>query len=588
VSVTLGAAMRLVTHASDGKRLAAPSGPSKAFSLEQVMYGTVPRAQNERTDYGKNLQLEAIARAIRGARRGAMVEITDMGRETLELDGHLTGIVQKRFNRVAAIGWQVNANDGNGRRDFDRGRATAYADFVRRQLQRIPMFSSRLADIEWGVWDNRAAHEIEWEVVPGKEVGEEKMSLAWRVRNLNWIHPRRISFTQDRQLAFIDHEQGNDFRPTGFLPASIPEKFIQYTPRLFGDYAEREGLLLRCLHWSFFQRLGTRERLSLMEIFGSPWRLAYSDMDKSAVNVDAVKEAWQLLQKMNSRVAAWLPHGVKAMIVTPPPGSGQIHKETIEDARFVLSKLVLGSVGSTDAVPTGLGSSIGDVHLSEEDLIIAGDLLRCGNVVEHHLTDRIIELNFGSEALAYAPTFSFNIQALLKRSEEIANIKAATEAGLVLSAEESYERAGYRMPRHDEPTIQMVESPSYGGIPAGPPRSRIVYPTGMAPPPGDLPIQPEEALIGDSAPTPSVTPNNQPGQQAPDQQAPAPTAKPEAQAEGTAATLDDDEDDDDTTPGGAVKMPFGSPSGLSDDERESDPVLASAKPKRKRKPKRKE
>ena len=220
--------MRLVTHESDGRRLAAASGPTKAYSLEQLMYGTVPRTQNERRDYGKSLNLDSIARAFRNASRGSMVEITDMGRETLTLDGHLTGIVQKRFNRVSAIGWQVSANDGAGLRDFDRGRALAYAEFVRRQLDRIPMFESRLSDLEWGVWDNRAIHEIDWEVVPGREVGEDKLTLAWRVRDLCWVHPRRISFTQNRQLAIIDQERGDDFRPAGFLPSSIPEKFIQY------------------------------------------------------------------------------------------------------------------------------------------------------------------------------------------------------------------------------------------------------------------------------------------------------------------------------------------------------------------------
>lgn len=562
--------MRLVAHDSDGRRLAAPSGPTKAYTLEQLMFGNIPRLQNYRQDHGKGLNLDTISRAFRGAFRGAMEMITDMGRETLTLDGHLTGIVQKRFNRVAAIPWQVNANDGAGMRDYDRGKATAYADFVRRQLHRIPMFSSRLSDLEWAIWDNRAVHEIDWEVVPGRDVGEEKMSLAWRVRDLHWVHPRRISFTQDRQLAIIDSEVASDFRPKGFLPGSIPEKFIQYTPRLFGDYAEREGLLMRCMHWSFFQRLGTRERLQLMEIFGSPWRIAYSDSEK-AVNDDAIKSAFNLLQNMNSRVAAWLPHGTKAEFFQPAAGSGQIHKDQIEDARFVLSKLVLGSTGSTDAVSTGLGSSIGDAHLSEEDLIIAGDLLRCANVIEHHLTDRIIELNFGMEGLPYAPTFSFNIQALLKRKEEIENIAAATKGGLVIAAEEAYERAGYRMPRSDEPVLQMVAAPTMGGMPQGEARVRIVYPAGKAPAPGDLPIEPEEALIGDQADEPSVAPQQPNAQQPP---APQPSGKdaPGAAPEGTAASLDDDEEDE--TAGGAIKMPFGSPSGLSDDDREADPIEA--------------
>ena len=122
---------------------------------------------------------------------------------------------------------------------------------------------------------------------------------------------------------------------------------------------------------------------------------------------------FQTLASMSSRSAGLLPQGVKAMIVQPAPGSGTVHREAIEDARFVLSKLILGSTGTRDAVPTGLGSSVGDVHLSEEDLIIAGDLLHRADVIEHQLTDRIIELNYGPEELAYAPKSQFDIRVCL-------------------------------------------------------------------------------------------------------------------------------------------------------------------------------
>ena len=53
----------------------------------------------------------------------------------------------------------------------------------------------------------------------------------------------------------------------------MPYKFIEFMPRLFCDYPEREGLSPRILYWSFFSRFGTRERLILMELFGKPWRI---------------------------------------------------------------------------------------------------------------------------------------------------------------------------------------------------------------------------------------------------------------------------------------------------------------------------
>lgn len=553
------------------RSLAAAAGPTNNYSLEKSIFSQrVPRLQNQRQHFSKFTTLDTIDEAIRQSAAGMMVKITDLGAETLSLDGHLSSLVQKRFNRVSVFDHLIKADDpANWASGWDLGLAEERADFCRRQLVRIPNFRARLKDLEWGVWNNRALLEIDWEVVPGREVGDSKLTNAWRVRDLHWVHPRRLSYTQNRHLCVIDDERGSDFRPVGFLPSSIPEKFIQFTPRLFNDYAEREGLMPRSLYWSFFQRLGTKERIALMEIFGAPWRLAYSEGDR-APNVDAVDEAWELLQGMNSRVAAWLPHGVRAMFVQPNPGSSATHKEVIDDARYVLSKMILGSTGTTDAVTTGLGSSIGDAHLSEEDLIVASDLIMLADVLEHQLTDRIIAMNYGLEGLMYAPIFGFNIEALVDRTKEIGNLEGATKAGLRIPLEQAYSRAGYRAPRPGEPYIAWVDAPTIAGMPTGEAGPRIVYPVGKAPPPGELSIPPEESLgnaqvkpaeppVSSTPPSPSAPPSAAP--EAPARDAPKPEQEPVAQAS----------EEDEEQGGGAIKLPFASPSGLSDEERE-DPI----------------
>jgi phage gp29-like protein len=553
------------------RTLAQPSGPSQAYSLEKKLFGEeLPRSEVSRRFYGKGLDMDQIDRSLRSAAGGSMVSVTDLGREALMLDGHLSGLVQKRFNRSAAINWACSANDGIGQSGFDQSRAKAYAEFATRQLRRITDFRDRLTDLQWGVWDNRALLEIEWEVVSGREVGDSSLSVGWRVKDLHWIHPRRLSFTQDRDMVVVSTQGAGGGLQSGtaqgFLPSSVPEKFIRYTPRLFSDYAEREGLLMRALYWSYFQRAGTRERLSLMELFASPWRLAFSTGDKPA-NEDSIKDAFRVLQRMSGRNAAWLPPGVQAQIVQPTAGSGVVQKEIIEDARFVLSKLILGSTGSTDAVPTGLGSSIGDAMLNDQDMIIATDLLRLGGKIESSLTDRIIELNYGLEALAYAPTFGFELEVLLDRSKEIQNLKSGAEAGLRISLEQAYERTGFRPPRENEPYIAWVRAPATYGMPPDPGSSRIVYPPGTAPPPGDLALEPEESLelpgtkeVPAKPPPPPALPPSE-GPSAPGAGEQAPPGNPgEAPGEvpGAAASTV------------AIPMPFAAPSGLSDTERESD------------------
>lgn len=547
----------------------------------------VPRAENDRTYYGRSLNLDRIETALRNAAHGAMIDISDMGRETLRLDGHLTGLLNKRLNRAAAIPWKIVANDGGGTKDYDFGRANEYADFVRRQLLRIPNFRSFLIDVSWSTWDGRSASEIDWQVVPGREVGDSKLPIGWCATGLNWIHPRRLSFAQNRDLVVVDTwGASGDFRPTGFPLSQFPEKFVISTPRLFGDYPELEGLCIRSLYWSFFQRLGTRERLQLMEVFAAPWRIAWSDAERP-INQESIDESFQHLQSMNSRNAAWLPQGVKAQVIQPGQGSGVVHKDTIEDARFVLSKMILGSTGTTDAVSTGLGSSIGDAHLSEEDLVIASDLLQRADIIEDQVTDRIIELNYGYEALAYAPKFQFDIKALIDRGKEIGNLKAGVETGLRIPLEQAYELTGYRQPRENEPYIAMVHPPSDGLVPSTP-RAAIVWPVGGAPAPGDLAIEPEVYLDLDGGepngttgpaklPAPGETeePVEPEAPKAP--RSPSAPSAPSAPSEPTAAREDGE-------PG--VAFPFLSPSGLSDDDREKDeePQTASRKAKPKRRP----
>lgn len=480
-----------------------------AHTLEQILYGkNVPRSQNDRMHWGRSTDLNVIDAAIRQAAAGNMIGITDLGRESvLNLDGHTTGVVNKRLNRAGAIDWMVVANSGIGRQNYDHKRAQARADFCRAQLMRIPMFRERLMDLSWGTWDNRASLETRWEVGTGATAGDPKLATGWRAADLYWIHPRRLSYNQNRDVVVLDDgmewSASRDFKPVGFRLDDIPEKFVISTPRLFNDYREREGLLVRCMYWSFFQRLGTRERLELMEVFGSPWRLVTSK--EKLANVEAIKESFQTVEEMTAKRAGWLAPGTEAEFVQPNANAGQVHKEVIDDARFVISKFVLGGVATTDAVSTGLGSTIGDVQLSEEDLIIAADLFQRAAVIEHRLLDVIIELNYGPAELEYAPEFKFNIRGVVDREKNAGALKSAVEVGVDVALEQAYDLLNLRVPRTNEPRLSLVTVQGDMGI--NETRPRVVYPAGTAPAPGDLAIQPEEALdVGSGTSTPGLAP----------------------------------------------------------------------------------
>lgn len=480
-SVLMSPARRM----SDGRRLGAVTG----YGLLEPKYAnSYPTRQNSRTTWGRSLNLATIHSAITSADNGWMEPLTDLSRECMRLDGHLSAIVQKRIQRLVALPWQVVAATGEG---VDERQAKELADLVRSVLEGIPNFGDRLGEVNWAVWDGRSASELGWMLKPGLR------DVRWALRDLYWIHPRRLSFGAERELRVIDGgESTSGFSSSiGFDLREIPGKFIGYTPRVWGDYPEREGLSPRCQYHSFFARFGTRERLVLLELFGRPWRIMKSMPDYAGARDDeAIEGAWEIIKNASGATAIRMPDGYELNLETPPVGAGQVHEQAIDHANKTLSKQVLGSTGTTEAVPTGLGSSIGDAHLSEEDLVIAADARRLSEFIEDAVCDPIVVLNAGPQALAAAPKFQIMVQAAADRAQEAARLKGSLEAGLVVSAEQAYEVTGWRQPKPDEPVLRMVQRQAALGAPQPAPAPEVIYPAGKAPTIGELAPTPEESV----------------------------------------------------------------------------------------------
>jgi phage gp29-like protein len=458
----------------------------------------IPQAENERPHHGKLLDLQRIDFALRSAERGRMMLLTDIAREQLTYDGHLSAVLQKRINRVAALGWDVVPATGEA---INQDTAELYASFVRAQLEAIPHFRDALTKLAWAVFDGRAASELDWQYYRG----------CWNVIGLNWIHPRRLSFGRHRDLRVIDTRQDvGEFRDVGFPIGEVPYKFVIYTPQLFCDYPEREGLATRTLYWSYFGRCGVRERNLLQEVFGRPWRVV-KPIPESAVsfNDDTGKAAYEAVQRLGHHNTAKLPQGWDLDVIQPFSGAGQVSGDIISHSEKVQSKLVLGSTGTTDAVSTGLGSSIGDAHLSEEDLIIATDALRLAEAIEDAVTDAIIAVNFGPQEVDHAPRFLFRTEPPVSREEEGNRLQKALDLGLRVSVEEAQEKLGVQEIRDGQPYLVKVQRPAGFGQLAPPPAPEIVYPTGKAPTPGELAEVPVPAFNvpagGDEGP-PRATP----------------------------------------------------------------------------------
>ena len=480
--------------------------------LSDTLFSRKPPARDlYRSRFGRALNLDIIESSLRAADWGGMQMLTDLSRETIDTDPHLASVLNKRFGSVSTLPFDIIPAAGIG---ISEDRATYYADVVRNQLLQLPDFGQRVNQLAWGFFDGRAALENEWvqtQTLPNLPVQVHPTfgPVTWQIKNLGWIHPRRLQFGPERELRVCDDASIGSFSQCGIALRDFPCKFVYWTPQLYGDYPEREGLARRAIYWSFFKRFAARERNILLELFGKPWRWLEVSEDSTA-DTDDLNEADEMLQNIGGNSSFRFPRGTEFKVEQPNSGAGQVHQTTIEESDKQISKLVLGQTGTTDQVPGGFNNSQPKVMQDEQFMLLVRDSEMISDVVETFLTDAIIKLNFGSDQLNHAPTFRLRPDVPLNRTDELIRLKAAIEAGLEIPLSEAYEVSGFRRPKQDEAIIK-IETPPLHPLAVQPPPERpvIAYPESTKLPGRKMqPISP----AGDGGlPSPSQRPPEQGG-----------------------------------------------------------------------------
>jgi phage gp29-like protein len=485
----------------------APATIEPSALLRALIGRRVPRDEQWRTYFGRDLTPARIENAIRSAADGYMSDLTDASTETIVADPHLASVLRKRVGAVSQVDYDLTPAQGD---DLDRTKASDIASMVRSQIDQIPEFRQAIEDLEWGHWDGRAAHEIHWDI---RYSGRARYHVA----ELAWIHPRRLSFGPEREIRVIDPSAyvGN-FEARG-LDTRVPCKFISFKPRLFREYPEREGLAPRCMYWAHFKRFSARERAILIELYGKPLKILEIDPAFDGnVSSDDREAALDQAEALGGVLVAQFAKGVRLKLETPDPKSGDLHNYTISDCDKQISKIVLGSTGTTDATAQGIGGQQARVHQDEQQLVIQADGERISGVIQRDLIGAIVKLNapfYGlspADALRYAPKFRLRTEPERDRKSELESMKLFVDLGGALALDEVRERTGYRKPRKDEAIVQMVESPQ-DDMSARyiPPRPKVLDPSASEPGVGEI------GKPGAAAPPPPKKPDGAAPEQAP-------------------------------------------------------------------------
>lgn len=454
---------------------------------------TVDARTENRARFGRSLSMDRIESALLAAYRGNMRDITDILVETVDTDPHLGSVLNKRIGALSALPFEVQPATGVS---INRDKAIFYADVVRQQLRNMKSFRRNLGQLGWALFNGRSCLELNWVLLdPGagpisQQFGQPSMAVA----EMDWIHPRRLSFGPNRELRITSEQNpaGGNFAAVGISVHDYPDKFIYWLPQLFNEYPEREGLGMRCMYWSFFKRFAARERMVLTELYGKPWRIVTVDPESNAGEPE-LSAADKIVDALGASHTARLPRGLDLKVVSPVKSAGEVHADIITDADKQNSKLVLGQTGTTDGVPSGLNNNQANVMQDEQLGVLFRDAALMSEVVESFLCDRIIAVNFGETEVTHAPTFKLRADLPADRKAELERLKAALDAGLTISVGEAYEVSGFSQPEALDVVIRIEQPPTPPNSPVAPAvRPVVVYPIGATPQVGEQqPITPE-------------------------------------------------------------------------------------------------
>ena len=481
------ATINLRAYPNEGQKQTPPA------TLHTTLFGkTIDATAENRKRFGRSLSMDRIETALKFAHQGSMADITDILAETVDTDPHLGSILNKRFGSIAALPFEVQPASGVG---IDREKAGFYAEVVRTQLSNLKSFRTNISQLAWAMFNGRACLEKMWiEVQAGVGPTHPKFgSPMLALLDLEWIHPRRLTFGPQREIRIQPENfvSRGSFSTSGITPLDMPDKFIWWTPQLFNEYPEREGLGIRCMYWSFFKRFAARERMILTELYGKPWRIVTVDAESQA-GADELAAADKIVDSLGASHTARMPRGVKLEVVSPIKSAGEVHGDVIKESDAQNSKLVLGQTGTTDGVASGLNNSQANVMQDEQLGVLMRDAGMMGELIETMLTDRIIALNFGELEVTHAPIFRFRADLPADRKAELGRLTAALDAGLSVQRSEAYEISGFSMPDPTDIVIRNEQPPTPANSPVAPAvRPVLIFPQGATPELGiQLPFTP--------------------------------------------------------------------------------------------------
>lgn len=444
---------------------------SRTPLIEPIELVQQPSLYYQHTRIGGSLTPEDVSNILRTADTGYMWRLQDLANESRQKDAHLQSILGTRELTVAGMRHHVipvseSAQDQKIA-DWCRDWLANFGTWAPSGLVDEPRDLRHLVTHLAGA--NYHGYAVS-ETLYQKDGGYLCPCAAVPVA------PRRFVFDIETGRFMFWDVQGSIPYPGTDLMAAYPGRFINFHPRVNGDYDSREGLA-RLLVWiALFRNWALSDWLKLAEIAWKPMRHGsyVSGRGKDKTLTPAAKEDKAVLraalESLVTNGVALYPDTVDINVEWPNRGTGAAQHENL--CRFLaqdMSKAVLGQTLTSEQGRVG-SQALGEVHNDVRLDLRDADAHAIAAILRRDLLGPAVRMNFGPDAAV--PLLVFVADRTVDLVQLSAAVKNFTDAGLPIPA--AWARDIAKIP-HPKPGDELVgggvyQLPDPKAPPAGPKR----------------------------------------------------------------------------------------------------------------------
>jgi len=354
------------------------SGLSKPIAVSVT--GTNRRWDEESVASG--LTPYRLANILRDAASGDATAYLTLAEEMEERDPHYASVLGTRKRAISGVARTVEAAS-------DDKKDVELADEIR-ELLRDPEFGFAVDDLLDGLGKGYSAIEMNWDTSKAPWAPRsraENIEGTWtEVEGYAWRDPRFFKFDKNNTRKLCLKAEDGTATP---LPGN---RFITHVPRLKSGAPIRGGLARLVAVAYMCKSYTITDWLAFAEVFGMPLRIGrYGTTAKP----EDIRKLINAVANIGSDAAAVIPDSMRIDFEESGTQSGgdKIFKGLAEYLDKLISKAVLGQVGSTEGTPGQLGGNDAQDEVRQD--ILKADVKQLEYTLNRDLVKPYVDFNHG-------------------------------------------------------------------------------------------------------------------------------------------------------------------------------------------------